>query len=363
MVTGRPPFTGDNPVAIAYQHVREQPVPLSERQPRRPPRPSRPSSSRPWPRTPTTATRTAEDLRADLLRFREGKAVAAEPTAIGRRRRRRRHRGDDAAWRSTVEGGTQVLSAHRGVNHHGTGRRARTGTYIGLLVVLLAVARPAAVSARPAARALRRPGRGHRPRRHRQDRGRGGEDPRGRGVQGRGPRAAQRHRRPRARCSPRTRPPTSRPRRATRSRFGQQRPALRHGAVGDRQDRRGGEQGTGRPGVPGDPKNTPVFDPTAPIGPGGRPEPRRRQPAAADGGVVRLTTSKGPPADDHRRAPRPPTTEATTPPTQPTFFPPTTPAHDGARRRRSPRTRRATPAPTGRGDTPGSSPAAAGRPG
>src|SRR5262249_25964027 len=27
MVTGRPPFTGDSPVAIAYKHVQEQPVP------------------------------------------------------------------------------------------------------------------------------------------------------------------------------------------------------------------------------------------------------------------------------------------------------------------------------------------------
>ena len=29
LLTGRPPFTGDSPVAIAYQHVREQPVPPS----------------------------------------------------------------------------------------------------------------------------------------------------------------------------------------------------------------------------------------------------------------------------------------------------------------------------------------------
>src|SRR5579863_4396248 len=28
MLAGRPPFTGDNPVTIAYQHVREQPPPL-----------------------------------------------------------------------------------------------------------------------------------------------------------------------------------------------------------------------------------------------------------------------------------------------------------------------------------------------
>src|SRR6201985_3572459 len=30
LLTGRPPFTGDSPVAIAYQHVREHPVPPSQ---------------------------------------------------------------------------------------------------------------------------------------------------------------------------------------------------------------------------------------------------------------------------------------------------------------------------------------------
>ena len=44
MVAGRPPFTGDNPVAIAYKHVQEQPVPPARAQPRRARRPSRPSS-------------------------------------------------------------------------------------------------------------------------------------------------------------------------------------------------------------------------------------------------------------------------------------------------------------------------------
>jgi eukaryotic-like serine/threonine-protein kinase len=31
MLTGEPPFTGDSPVAVAYQHVREDPIPPSER--------------------------------------------------------------------------------------------------------------------------------------------------------------------------------------------------------------------------------------------------------------------------------------------------------------------------------------------
>ena len=45
MVTGRPPFTGDSPVAIAYQHVQEAPTAPSRANPDVPPAPSsRPTS-------------------------------------------------------------------------------------------------------------------------------------------------------------------------------------------------------------------------------------------------------------------------------------------------------------------------------
>ena len=37
LLTGRPPFTGDSPVAIAYQHVKEDPVPPSQVDPEVPP--------------------------------------------------------------------------------------------------------------------------------------------------------------------------------------------------------------------------------------------------------------------------------------------------------------------------------------
>src|SRR4029453_6830654 len=37
MIPGVPPFTGDSPVAVAYKHVREEPVPANERNPEVPP--------------------------------------------------------------------------------------------------------------------------------------------------------------------------------------------------------------------------------------------------------------------------------------------------------------------------------------
>ena len=67
LLTGRPPFTGDSPVAIAYQHVRENPVPPSRVDPDVPP----------WAdaivlkamaKAPGDRYQTAADMRADLQR-------------------------------------------------------------------------------------------------------------------------------------------------------------------------------------------------------------------------------------------------------------------------------------------------------
>src|SRR5947199_1717739 len=55
LLTGRPPFLGDSPVAIAYQHVRENPVPPSQLDPEIPAGPT-PSCCGPWPRTRRTVS-------------------------------------------------------------------------------------------------------------------------------------------------------------------------------------------------------------------------------------------------------------------------------------------------------------------
>jgi len=71
LLTGRPPFTGDSPVAIAYQHVRENPVPPSRVDPDVPP----------WAdaivlkamaKSPAGRYQTAGDMRADLQRAASG---------------------------------------------------------------------------------------------------------------------------------------------------------------------------------------------------------------------------------------------------------------------------------------------------
>src|SRR6202161_1013474 len=76
LLTGRPPFTGDSPVAIAYQHVREAPVPPSRIDPELPP----------WcdaivlkamEKDPADRYQSAGEMRNDLQRALSGAPVAA----------------------------------------------------------------------------------------------------------------------------------------------------------------------------------------------------------------------------------------------------------------------------------------------
>ena len=80
LLTGRPPFTGDSPVAIAYQHVRENPVPPSVVDPDIPP----------WAdaivlkamaKDPGDRYQSAAEMRMDVQRAMNGMAVSA-PTRL-----------------------------------------------------------------------------------------------------------------------------------------------------------------------------------------------------------------------------------------------------------------------------------------
>lgn len=80
MVTGRPPFLGDSPVAVASKHVRDNPPAPRELNPQIPPT-FEAIILKSMAKDPAHRYATAEDLRADLLRFNEGRSVlAAEET-------------------------------------------------------------------------------------------------------------------------------------------------------------------------------------------------------------------------------------------------------------------------------------------
>ncbi|MCU1354739.1 MAG: serine/threonine protein kinase with sensor(s) [Acidimicrobiales bacterium] len=80
MASGKPPFTAESPVAIAYKHVQEPVPPLRDKVPDIPPAyeaiVNKALAKNPDDRYPDGAA-----MRADLLRFREGRSVAAAGSA------------------------------------------------------------------------------------------------------------------------------------------------------------------------------------------------------------------------------------------------------------------------------------------
>lgn len=81
LLTGQPPFTGDSPVAIAYQHVREEPIPPSQIDPDIPA----------WcdaivlkamAKDPAHRYQSAGEMRADIQRAMSGMPVDAQTTAL-----------------------------------------------------------------------------------------------------------------------------------------------------------------------------------------------------------------------------------------------------------------------------------------
>ncbi len=84
MLTGRPPFSGETPVSVAYQHVSETASVPSTSNPDVPPDLDA-IVMRALQKNPTDRYQTAEEMRGDLLRFLSGLSVgAADPEAATR---------------------------------------------------------------------------------------------------------------------------------------------------------------------------------------------------------------------------------------------------------------------------------------
>ena len=135
MVTGRAPFTGDTPLAIAYKHVQDQP-----------PRPSTVSPGVPvgleaiilklLAKQPADRYVDAESLRSDLQRFLDGQTTVAEQqlAALGT--------AAAVAAAAAPAGATTVQPVVEPELDDGQDEeepRSRTGLFIGVLVVLLAL--------------------------------------------------------------------------------------------------------------------------------------------------------------------------------------------------------------------------------
>jgi eukaryotic-like serine/threonine-protein kinase len=78
MIIGHPPFSGDSAVAIAYKHVQENPVAPRRIDPNLP-ETLEAITLKTLAKNPANRYPSAQDLRADLRRYLDGKRIMAEP--------------------------------------------------------------------------------------------------------------------------------------------------------------------------------------------------------------------------------------------------------------------------------------------
>jgi serine/threonine-protein kinase len=122
LLAGSPPFTGDSPVAVAYQHVRENAAPPSSINPDVPPVLDQ-IVLKAMAKNPLNRYQSAADMRADLGRAMSGRTVLAEPVM-------------SAEERTTVLGATgmtQQMGAEEPERSH---RKAYIALAIAVVLIL-----------------------------------------------------------------------------------------------------------------------------------------------------------------------------------------------------------------------------------
>lgn len=129
MLTGEPPFVGDSPVAVAYQHVREDPTPPSQKNPALPPELDA-VVLKALAKNPDNRYQTAAEMRADLVRVHNGETPDAPKVLTAADRSSMLNRPSGA---SHSEHTTQI--PRRAV----VNRPDRGGASIGRWMVLVAV--------------------------------------------------------------------------------------------------------------------------------------------------------------------------------------------------------------------------------
>src|SRR3954447_9283372 len=135
LVTGRPPFAGDNPVTIAYKHVGETPVSPRQRN-SAVPAAFEAIIVKAMAKDPAERYQSAEELRADLLRFRQGRTVMATPPPMDATQA---FAATTVQSRYAGDSGTTVIPAATGAVAVDDRPRRGNGAFIGVLLVMLGV--------------------------------------------------------------------------------------------------------------------------------------------------------------------------------------------------------------------------------
>ncbi|MEI2638921.1 MAG: Stk1 family PASTA domain-containing Ser/Thr kinase [Microthrixaceae bacterium] len=130
MLTGRPPFTGETPLAISYRHVQDAPEPPSTHISGLP-RGLEAIIMKLLAKKPDDRYASAQDLRLDLNRFLAGETTLAEQGAPGA-----------VSQATTVQPATTVATPVEPTEAYveeDEEPKSRTGIYIGVLVALLVI--------------------------------------------------------------------------------------------------------------------------------------------------------------------------------------------------------------------------------
>ena len=128
MLTGEPPFVGDSPVAVAYQHVREDPVPPSQRRAGISPELDA-VVLKALAKNPDNRYQTAAEMRADLVRVHSGEKPEA-PKVLTQAERT----DDDGAAR-----GRAARMLPRGRGRYDYARAGRGGGSVGRWLAAAAI--------------------------------------------------------------------------------------------------------------------------------------------------------------------------------------------------------------------------------
>ena len=149
MVTGDPPFSGESPVAIAYKHVREEPSAPREVNSAIPPA-FEAIVLQAMAKAPADRYPSADELRADLLRYRQGRRVVATAVVPGDGHPTQTVAATTVRSPEPVAPATRTVAATRQAPPAAWSEeplpppvpppaRSRSGVYVGLLLAMLAV--------------------------------------------------------------------------------------------------------------------------------------------------------------------------------------------------------------------------------
>ncbi len=131
LLCGRPPFTGESPVAVAYQHVSEYALPARQVNPDAPAELEM-IAAKAMEKDPASRYQTAAEMRLDLVAYLQGDPIALAPVVVAAP-------AGAAATELMTHAGGAATTANGAVAYDTEERQGSTAAYVGTIVSLLVI--------------------------------------------------------------------------------------------------------------------------------------------------------------------------------------------------------------------------------